>query len=88
MVISPMAPAGTSGSHAEMLKKEGMADKNPEPPDGQADVHEFITQILAEDDYSLDVLVFSQKIVAPLTDHKISALAVGDPEFMDYHNAG
>lgn len=65
----------------------------------------FIPQTLAEDDDPLDVLVFSQEAVAPLTvaparaiglmtmldsgkkDHKIIAVATGDPEFKDYHEA-
>ena len=65
----------------------------------------FIPQTLAEDDDPLDVLVFSQEAVAPLTvaparaiglmtmidsgkkDHKIIAVATGDPEFKDYDNA-
>lgn len=65
----------------------------------------FIPQTLAEDDDPLDVLVFSQEAVPPLTvvparaiglitmldsgkkDHKIIAIAIGDPEFKDYHRA-
>jgi inorganic pyrophosphatase len=67
--------------------------------------YRFIPQTLAEDDDPLDVLVFSQEAVAPLTvgparviglmtmidagkkDHKIIAVATGDPEFKDYHKA-
>ncbi|HEU5451135.1 MAG TPA: inorganic diphosphatase [Terriglobales bacterium] len=65
----------------------------------------FIPQTLAEDDDPLDVLVFCQEAVAPLTiiharaiglmtmidagkkDHKIIAVATGDPEFNSYHDA-
>lgn len=66
----------------------------------------FIPQTLAEDDDPLDVLVFCQEAVAPLTiiharciglmtmidsgkkDHKIIAVATGDPEFNSYGEAG
>jgi inorganic pyrophosphatase len=65
----------------------------------------FIPRTLAEDDDPLDVLVFSQESVAPLTivhvravglmtmidagkiDHKIIAVATGDPEFNGYSEA-
>jgi len=65
----------------------------------------FIPRTLAEDDDPLDVLVFAQEAVVPLTvvsaraiglmtmidagkkDHKIIAVAIGDPEFKDYHRA-
>jgi inorganic pyrophosphatase len=65
----------------------------------------FIPQTLAEDDDPLDVLVFCQESVAPLTivharaiglmtmidqgkpDHKVIAVATGDPEFDSYHEA-
>jgi inorganic pyrophosphatase len=65
----------------------------------------FIPQTLAEDDDPLDVLVFCQETVTPLTlikartiglmtmvdsgkkDHKVIAIAVGDPEFNSYSEA-
>ncbi len=65
----------------------------------------FIPQTLAEDDDPLDVLVFCQEAVVPLTiipartiglmtmidqgkkDHKIIAVATGDPEFDSYCEA-
>src|SRR5438309_2712478 len=65
----------------------------------------FIPQTLAEDDDPLDVMVFCQEPVAPLTlinartiglmtmidagkkDHKIIAVATGDPEFDSYCEA-
>ncbi len=65
----------------------------------------FIPQTLAEDDDPLDVLVFCQEAVVPLTiiaaraiglmtmmdagkrDHKIIAIATGDPEFNSYREA-
>jgi inorganic pyrophosphatase len=65
----------------------------------------FIPQTLAEDDDPLDVLVFCQESVVPLTimhartvglmtmidqgkpDHKIIAVATGDPEFDSYREA-
>lgn len=65
----------------------------------------FIPQTLAEDDDPLDVLVFCQEAVVPLTmihartvglmtmldggkkDHKIIAIATGDPEFDSYREA-
>ncbi len=66
----------------------------------------FIPQTLAEDDDTLDVLVFCQEAVVPLTiieartiglmtmidagkkDHKVIAVAIRDPEFNSYHDAG
>jgi inorganic pyrophosphatase len=65
----------------------------------------FIPQTLAEDDDPLDVLVFCQEPLQPLTivqaraiglmtmvdsgkpDHKVIAVATGDPEFSSYHEA-
>ncbi len=65
----------------------------------------FIPQTFAEDDDPLDVLVFCQEALAPLTlvtaraiglmtmidggkqDHKILAVATGDPEFEGFHEA-
>ncbi len=66
----------------------------------------FIPQTLAEDDDPLDVLVFCQEAVVPLTlihartiglmtmidsgkkDHKIIAVAIEDPEYNQYREAG
>jgi len=65
----------------------------------------FIPQTLAEDDDPLDVMVFCQEAVVPMTlvtaraiglmtmidsgkkDHKILAVAVGDPEFNGFREA-
>ena len=54
----------------------------------------FIPQTYAEDEDPLDVLVLCQEAVAPMTmvdtgkkDHKILAVAVGDPEFNSFHEA-